>query len=100
MPKYRLPLSSIFPYLDRIVSVSEKVYGSEKAGILAYFTCSKSAIETPDQYCMKYAQIRTFCEQYFPVLGQNRIRIRGSIRITESPYFGIFHIAQDEARLP
>ena len=55
-------------------------------------TCSKSATETPDQYCVKYAQIPTSSEQYFPVFGQNCLRIRESIRIRESRYFGIFHL--------
>ena len=63
-------------------------------------TCSKLAIETPEQQSMKYALIRVFSDPYFPVYGQNHIPIflyfiYKKIWIRESLYFGILHLAQD-----
>ena len=41
----------------------------------AYILWGKSAIETLEQHCVKYAQIRYFSGPYFPVYRKNRIRI-------------------------
>ena len=76
--------------------------------------CSKFAIETPEQHCIKYAEIQAFSDPYFPVYGQNHIRILlyfiyenifhifhifhisvFHMQIRESLYFGIFHVVQD-----
>ena len=66
----------------------------------AAITCSKSAIEKPEQHCVKYAKIQAFSDLYFLVYRQNRIRIfpcfiYEKMRIRESPYFGIFHVVED-----
>ena len=52
-----------------------------------------------DNHCEKYAEMRAFSDTYFPIYGQNSIRISPNKdrvvdrkkRIRESPYFGIFY---------
>ena len=81
---------------------------------ITYTPVSLVGIQLLFSHCVKYAEIRDFSNPYFPVCGQNRIRIfsyldrigdsvqirentdtilptYGKIRIREIPYFGIFH---------
>ena len=63
-------------------------------------TSLKSAIETPEQHYVEFAQKRALCDPEFPVYEQNRISnipcfIYEKIRIRESSYISIFHVVQD-----